>query len=139
MVPRQSQSKANLKPICRSRWPPVPGRRAQRLYVKCALARRSSPAPARKLNFAERTQSGRLLHVLGIGVEEGLERQNARVILEAIGVGALDRDLEQDMRDALHTLSKAQDRRGLQQRRLLARPEALARPDLVGVGPTTRG
>jgi hypothetical protein len=77
-----------------------------------------------------------LLDVLGIGVEEGLERQNARLILEAIGVGARDRDFEQDMRDALQTLSKAQDGCGLQKPRLFAWAKALARPNLVGVRPT---
>jgi hypothetical protein len=80
-----------------------------------------------------------LLHVLRICVEEGLERQNARVILEAIGVGALDRDFEQDMGDAPQTLSKAQDGRSLQKRRLLAWAKALTRLDLVGVGPTPHG
>ena len=117
--------KANRKPI-RSQFPGVNGRGSRpsasaRLYAASATRWAIEPASVRKLNFAERTQFGRhgrrqetmsidqeptsLLDVLGISVEEGLERQNARVILEAIGVGALDRDLEPDMRDAPQTLS----------------------------------
>jgi hypothetical protein len=40
------------------------------------------------------------------------------------------------MRDALQTLSKAQDGRGLQKPRLFAWAKALARPNLIGVRPT---
>ena len=69
------------------------------------------------------------------GLEEGLYRQNAGRLLEAVGVGALDRDLELDMRNAQQILSKSEDRRGFHEPRLLAPTKALARLDVTGIGP----
>jgi hypothetical protein len=59
------------------------------------------------------------------------------VILEAIGVGALDRDLELDMRDAQQILSKSENRCGFHELSLLAPTKALAGLDIIGIGPIT--
>ena len=74
-----------------------------------------------------------LLNAFRIGVEEGLQRQNARFFLKAVRVGALDGDFEQDVRDAQKILSQTQNGSSLREVSVLASAKSLAGFDLIGI------
>src|SRR5713226_7540571 len=68
---------------------------------------------------------------LAIDLAEGIERQNARPVLVAAGIGALEGELEVDMRDAHEIPPHRQHRRGLGNVHALLPAIAVARLHLV--------